>query len=281
MIAINNVSKSFGHVQAVKNVNVEFLPGKIYGLLGRNGAGKSTLLNLITNRLFVDAGEITVDGLPVLENDAALGKIYLMGDKNYYADSMKLKNALYWASKFYPNFDMENANFLAKEFGLDLNKKVKQLSTGMGSMFRLTVALSSGAPYVFLDEPVLGLDAVHRDLFYKLLIEQFSRQSSCYIISTHLIEEVAGVMEDVVIIKDGEILLQQPTEELLSAGCTLTGPATLVDEFTRGKEIIGQDSLGGMKSVYLMGQIERSALPQGIEVSSLNLQQLFVQLTKD
>ena len=281
MIAINNVSKSFGHVQAVKNVSVEFLPGKIYGLLGRNGAGKSTLLNLITNRLFTDEGEITVDGLPVLENDAALGKIYLMGDKNYYADSMKLKNALYWASKFYPNFDMENANFLAKEFGLDLNKKVKQLSTGMGSMFRLTVALSSGAPYVFLDEPVLGLDAVHRDLFYKLLIEQFSRQSSCYIISTHLIEEVSGVMEDVVIIKGGEILLQQTTEQLLSAGCTLTGPAALVDEFTRGKEIIGQDSLGGMKSVYLMGQIERSALPQGIEMSSLNLQQLFVQLTKD
>jgi len=281
MIAINNVSKSFGHVQAVKNVSVEFLPGKIYGLLGRNGAGKSTLLNLITNRLFADAGEITVDGLPVLENDQALGKIYLMGDKNYYADSMKLKNALFWASQFYPNFDMENAKFLAKEFGLDLNKKVKQLSTGMGSMFRLTVALSSGAPYVFLDEPVLGLDAVHRDLFYKLFLEQFGQKPSCYIISTHLIEEVAGVMEEVVIIKDGEILLQQPTEELLSAGCTLTGPAALVDEFTRGKEIIGQDSLGGMKSVYIMGQIERSALPQGIEVSSLNLQQLFVQLTKE
>ena len=280
-IELKGVSKAFGEVQAVNNVSLAFEQNKIYGLLGRNGAGKSTLLNLITARIFPDNGKITVDGEAVIENDKALGKIYLMGESNYYPEGMRIREAFYWASKFYPNFDLENAHYLAEQFGLNLRKKTKELSTGMSTMFRLSVALSTGAPYIFLDEPVLGLDAVHRDMFYKLLVEQFERKPACYVISTHLIEEVTGLIEDVYIIREGALLLHETTERLLAMGYTITGSADAVDAFVEDHPSIGEERLGGMKSAYILGNLNAAEVPDGLEVSKLNLQQLFVQLTKE
>jgi len=280
-IEVKDVSKAFGSLRAVKDVSLTFEQNKIYGLLGRNGAGKSTLLNMITARVFPDSGEITVDGEDVIENDKALGKLYLMGESNYYPEGMRIREAFYWADKFYPNFDTRNANHLAQRFGLNVKKKVKELSTGMSTMFRLCVALSTGAPYIFLDEPVLGLDAVHRDMFYKILVEQFERRPACYVISTHLIEEVTGLIEEVVIIREGEILLHESTEKLLARGYTVSGPAIAVDAFLEKHPSIGEDKLGGLKSAYILGSIDPGQVPPELEVTKLNLQQLFVQLTKE
>jgi len=278
MIELKGVSKRFGTVQAVDSVDLTFEQGKIYGLLGRNGAGKSTLLNMITGRVFPDSGNLTLEGAPIIENDAALGKIYLMGERCYYPENMRIREAFKWAAEFYSGFDKACAQGIAGQFGLDLGQKVKGLSTGMSTMFRLSVALATGAPYVFLDEPVLGLDAVHRDLFYKMLVQRYQEHPACYVISTHLIEEATGLIEDVVIIREGQVLLSEPAESLLARGYTVSGPADAVDEFIRGKAIIGQDTLGGMKSAYVMEKLADP--PQGLEVGKMNLQQLFVQLTK-
>ena len=280
-IELRAVSKSFGQVEAVKDVSLSLEQNKIYGLLGRNGAGKSTLLNMITGRVFPDTGTITVEGESVIENDRAMGKIYLMGESNYYPESMRIRDAFYWAAKFYPNFDSENAERLAAQFGLDTKKKQKELSTGMSTMFRLCVALSTGAPYIFLDEPVLGLDAVHRDMFYRILAEQFERHPACYVISTHLIEELTGLLEEVIIIRAGELLLHETTEGLLARGYTVTGSAGAVDAFLEDHTSIGTDSLGGLKSAYILEKLDTSRIPKELEVTKLNLQQLFVQLTKE
>ena len=279
-IELKHVSKSFGEVKAVKNVSLAFEQNKIYGLLGRNGAGKSTLLNIITSRIFTDSGSITVDGEQAVENDRAMSKIYLMGEVNLYPESMRIKEAFRWAAALYPNFDMENAKYLAEKFELNTKKKGKELSTGMSTMFRLCIALSTGAPYIFLDEPVLGLDAVHRELFYKLLVEQFEKKPACYVISTHLIEEATGLIEDVIIIKEGDILLEERTEDLLARGYTVTGPAGIVEDFIAGRNCIGQDHLGGLTSAYILETLDTANVPEELEVTKLNLQQLFVQLTK-
>jgi len=279
-IELTNVSKSYGHVEAVKNVSLTFEQHKIYGLLGRNGAGKSTLLNMITSRVFPDSGEITVDGDHAIENDYAMGKIHLMSENNYYPESMRIRDALRLAGALYPDFCMKTANSLAESWGLDTKKKMKELSTGMNTMFKASVALASGAPYIFLDEPVLGLDAVHRDLFYKLVVAQFEKHPACYVLSTHLIEEAAGIIEDVIIINAGEILVNEPTEQLLSQGYTVTGPEAVVNTFIAGRSCIGHDQLGGMKSAYLLEPLDGSQVPDGLQTTKLNLQQLFVQLTK-
>lgn len=277
-IEIKNLTKKFGDNTALNNVSISFEENKIYGLLGRNGAGKSTLLNVITNRLFATEGKVFVDGLPACENDKAQEKIYLMSEKTLYPQEMKLKAILKWTKNFYPDFDMERAYELAKIFKLDTNKKMKALSTGYTSIFKLIIALSVNTPYVILDEPVLGLDANHRELFYQLLIEKYSEEPFTIIISTHLIEEISSLIEEAVIINNGEILVHKTREELLASGYSVSGKATDVDAYISGKETIGVDALGGLKTAYIMGKPDRD-IPANLEITALDLQKLFVKLT--
>ncbi len=277
-IEIRDVTKSFGKVNALEHVSVTFEPDKIYGLLGRNGAGKSTLLNVITNRMFPDSGMVTMDGEPMRERDALLGKVYLMSEKTFYPESMRVREAFRWTKTFYADFDVAYAERIAAQFELDTKKRVKSLSTGFSSIFKLVIALSVNTPYVFLDEPVLGLDANNRDLFYRLLIEKYSESPFTIVISTHLIDEVANVIEDVVIIKDGRVICAEPRETLLKRAYTVSGPAAAVDAFTAGREVLGVDMLGSYKSAHIMGTAPES-LPEGLEKSQIDLQKLFVQLT--
>ena len=278
-IVINQVSKSFGPVRALNRVSVTLEEGKIYGLLGRNGAGKSTLLNVLTDRIFPEEGSVTVDGEPVRDNDRALSKMYLMSEKNCYPESMRVKEAFRWTKEFYPDFDQEFAWNLAAAFELNTNAKVNKLSTGYSSIFKLTVALSVNTPYVLLDEPVLGLDANHRDLFYRTLLARYTQRPFTAVISTHLIEEVASLIEDVVVIHKGEVLRQGSCQDLLSQGYTVTGPKGLVEEYLKGKNVLGVDALGGLESAYVLGDPDRSSLPQGLELSGLDLQKLFILMT--
>lgn len=279
VIEVKNVTKCFGSVAALKNVTLTFEENKICGLLGRNGAGKSTLLGLITNKLFPTEGTVLIDGQPVQENDAVLKKVYCMTEQSLYPDSMTVKDVFKWTNEFYPDMDSEYAKQLADKFALNTKKKVKTLSTGYQSIYKIIAALSCNAPVLLLDEPVLGLDANFRDVFYRELIESYSRAPKTVVVSTHLIEEAAGVIENVAIIKNGEIIMNDTTQNALKAGVTVTGPAGLVDSFTQGKKVLGHDSLGGMKSAYLLETLDENAAPEGLEVSKLNLQSLFIHLT--
>ena len=277
-IEVKNITKNYKDVCALNNVSLTFEENKIYGLLGRNGAGKSTLLNIITGRIFPDEGSVWIDGESATENDNALGKVYLMSEFTFYPEKMKVKEAFRWTKMFYPNFDEAYAKKMAERFELNTNKTVKSLSTGYTSIFKLVIALSVNTPYILLDEPVLGLDANHRDMFYKILIEKYSENPCTIVISTHLIEEVSNVIEDIIIIKKGEIIRNESREELLSQGYTVTGRTGVVDSFISNKNVIGIDVIGGLKTAYILGNIPRE-IPEGMEISKLDLQRLFIQLT--
>lgn len=278
-IRVKNVTKRFGDVVALNNVSLSFEENKIYGLLGRNGAGKSTLLNVITNRIFVDKGEVTIDGISAFESDEALSKVYLMSEKDHYPQGMKIQDVFKWSKEFYPLFDSKYANNLANQFELNTKKKVRELSTGYSSIFKVIVALSVNVPYIFLDEPILGLDANHRGLFYQTLIQNYQENPKTIVISTHLIEEVANIIEDVVILKKGEIIKKQPCQDLLSQGYTAVGNISAIDDFIADKNVIGTDTLGGLKTAYILGTLDKRNIPKGIEVKNLDLQKLFIQLT--
>ena len=278
-IEVKNLKKNFGSTCALDEVNLKFEENKIYGLLGRNGAGKTTLLNVITNRIFPDTGEVYVDGIPAMENDKALQSIYMMSEKTYYPEKMKIREIFKWSKEFYINFDSEYALNIADKFELNINKPVKALSTGYTSIFKVIIALSANTSYMLLDEPVLGLDANHRELFYKLLIERYSTNPSCIVISTHLIEEVTNVIEDTIIIKKGKIIKNESKDELLSQGYTVSGRADQIDRFISDKKVIGSDMLGGLKTAYILGKLENISVPDNIEITKLDLQKLFIQLT--
>lgn len=278
-IEIRNVTKRFGDTTALDNVSVTLEGNRIYGLLGNNGAGKTTLLGIMTDRLLPTSGQVLLDGEDVRGNDSALGRIFLVGEQDMFPDDMRVRRAVKVAGDFYPDFDREYAAAVAERFGLDMKKKISSLSTGYASIFRLTLGLAANTPYLFFDEPVLGLDAQHRDLFYKLLMEKCAETPCTVILSTHLIAEAAKLVEHTVIIRNGHILKNAPTEELTAKAFCVSGPAGIVDAYIEGRHVLTVSTLGGLKTACLEG--EGSALPEGLERSPLNLQDYFISLMEE
>lgn len=279
-IQIKNVTKRYNGLTALDNVSFSFEFGKIYGFLGRNGAGKSTLINVIANRIFANEGTVLVDDVPARENMKVQEKIFCMSETDLYDKDLKIKEHFKWINRFYDSFNIDKALEISEKFNLDTDKRFKALSKGYQSIFKLTVALSLNVPYVIFDEPVLGLDANHRELFYDLLLKDYEDGERTIIIATHLIEEVANIIEEVILIDKGKILLQESVERLLETGYSISGITKEVDDYCTDKNVIGYDELGSLKIAYVLG--EKTPLPENsnLQISTMNLQKLFVKLTE-
>jgi ABC-2 type transport system ATP-binding protein len=282
-IEVKNVSKAYGKTIALQNVSVTIHQAKICGFLGRNGAGKTTLLNIITNRIFADQGEVFIDGEPALENDRAQEKIFYMTEQTLYPDEMSVKEVFALTRRFYPSFDHDDAVRLSECFRLETGKTIGKLSTGYRSIFKVILTLASRAPVIIFDEPVLGLDANHRDLFYKELIAHYDRNQNTVVLSTHLIEEAAALLEDVIIIKQGQILLTQPAEAVLHRAYTVSGSQEAVDRYAAGKKVIREEVLGRYKATTIYqqrnGSDQRELDTLGLDLTPAHLQELFISLT--
>ncbi|AVK63598.1 ABC transporter ATP-binding protein [Lactobacillus sp. CBA3606] len=279
-IQIQALNKRFHHQQILDNINLTIEPNKIYGLLGRNGAGKSTLLNIISNRIFADSGTLTLDEESLPDNDHVLNNIYLMSEVNLYNERARLNKLFKTTALFYGSFDLAYATELADKFGLDLTSRFGKLSTGYRSIFKLIVALCVPADYIFLDEPVLGLDANHRELFYQELLETYAERPRTFVISTHLIEEITNLIEHVFILNDHQIVVNGDISDILDRAYTITGPQKEVQQYTQGLNIIGEDHLGGITAHYVYGPLEDDRpLPDTVQLEHADLQKLFVNLT--
>lgn len=285
VIETKNLTMRFGGTVALDDVSLALPPNRIYGLLGRNGAGKTTLLNIIANKLFATSGEVLVDGEPAAENAVAQAKIFYITEKNLYPWSMRVRETFRWAAEYYPSFDRLYADGLARKFGLDTRKKIKALSTGYLSIFKAILALASGAPVLLLDEPVLGLDANHRAVFYRELITRYSEKPCTIVISTHLIDEVAEVLEDAIIIKQGRVLLSQSVESLLQTACAVSGDGAAVDSFTASRNVIATETMGRFKTATIHEKLDEASIAQAkelnLDITSATLQKLFIDLTNE
>lgn len=275
-IQCTQLTKRFGDkVTAVDNLSLTLEQEKIYGLLGRNGAGKSTLMGVLSDRIRPTAGNMTIEGKP-LHNNA--GRIYMMSEETLYPENLKVREVFRWTGAFYGGFDHALAERLCEEFGLEQKKKIGALSTGYKTIYKIITALCVDADYIFLDEPVLGMDAGHREVFYKALLETYMARPRTFVVSTHLIEEVTGVIEDVIIIDQGKVLKNTSVEDLLASGYNVTGAVDAVDAYCRGRELVGSDTVGGIKTAAVLGKAED--VPSGLTVSPLDLQKLFIRMTE-
>lgn len=284
IIEVKKVNKSYNKKQVLKDINITFEENKIYGLLGRNGAGKTTLLNLITDRAVVDSGEITIDGETIYENDKALEKIYFMTERTLYPVDYKVKEIFKWTKEFYNNFDSEYALELAKKFNLNINTKIKNLSTGYNSICKIITTLASNANVLIFDEPVLGLDANHRELFYKVFMENYIENPKTIILSTHIIEEVSNLIEKVIILNNSKVISSDEAEELLNKAYTVSGLTENIDKFVESKNIVNVEEITSFKSATIIGNLTKEdkelAEDLGLKFSKVELQKLFIYLTE-
>lgn len=284
-IKISNASKKYGDTFALDNITLTIEENKIYGLLGRNGAGKTTLLNVINERIFLNEGTISMDDKSSPSNENGPGKIYFMAEQNLYPEAMKVKELFNWTKEFYPNFDMEYALELSKKFELNMNKRIKELSTGYSSICKIINTMASGAEILMFDEPVLGLDANHREMFYKELMENYIKNPKTIILSTHIIEEVAQLIEQVIIIKDGKLIKDESVDELLKGCYCVSGLNRNIDIYIEDKNCISVDGMVAFKSAIILGangeDEKRQQKKLDLEVSKVELQKLFIHLTSD
>ena len=218
-IDIKKITKLYGRKKALDELTLQFENGKIYGFLGSNGAGKTTLINIITNRAFATSGEVFIDGLPVQENEFAQGKIFCITEKGNYPSDLKVKELFVWEKRFHPKFDIDYAKKIAKKFDLDVNSRLKSLSTGYATIVKVVLTIASNAEIMILDEPVLGIDALYREIFYDVLLEHHKeKKKSCDNSITHLISEVDSILEKVESFPGGKVLEDRDIKDLTLEG---------------------------------------------------------------
>lgn len=275
-----NVRKTYGTHTVLRDVNLTLEPGKIYGLLGRNGVGKTTLLSLMSNQAPLSGGSITLDGEPVWENRKAISRICFSRELNVSSEGSlggyTLKKYLATAAEYLPHWDQKMADKLLALFRLDKKKRLGTFSKGMLSAVTILIALASKAEYTFLDEPVAGLDVVAREQFYRLLLQEYADTGRTFVISTHILEEASDLMEEVILLKDGGIVLKENTQSLLQRACQVSGLDIQVDEAVRGLTQYRPEILGRRKSVtVLLGEGECVKEGLDVTVQPVSLQKLF------
>ena len=282
VIDVNGLTKRFGSVTAVDDATFSVAENKIYGLLGRNGAGKTTLMQLLTGQDFATSGEIKVFGQSPVENAKVLQRVSFIKESQRYPDDFKPKHVFTTAPWFFSNWDQEFADRLIADFRLPLDRRIKKMSRGQVSAIGVIVGLASRAPLTFFDEPYHGLDAVARQIFYDRLLEDYANHPRTVILSTHLIDEVANLLEHVIVIDEGRIIIDEDADTLRGSATAIAGTRAAVDAFVGTREVLHRDGIGGLTSVTVAGLSEREradARTAGLELSPVSLQQLIIRKT--
>lgn len=284
MIRCEQLTKSYKDKMVLDHINLDIEENKIYGLIGRNGVGKTTLLSMMAAHIKATYGTITCDGQGVWENSKALANICFSRELSPVSlqgnfGNMTIKNYLKMASIYLPNWDQAMAERLVKDFELDIRKRMNKISKGMLSMVTIIVALASKAKYTFMDEPVAGLDIIARDMFYRLVLEEYTATGRTFIISTHILEEAGSIFEEVIILKDSRIFLKENTQDLLDRSFFVTGKADQVEEAVSGLHQYHCQNRGREKNVTVMLE-DGQSIKKGydVDVTPVTLQSLFVAL---
>ena len=206
-----DLSKRFGSVQALDNVNFTIEPGRVVGLLGPNGSGKTTLLKLANGLLTPTGGEILIDGDAPGKVTRSL--VSYLPDKPYLADWMKVRQLLDFFEDFYDDFDRDRAMEMLLRLNIGEDMRIKEMSKGTREKTQLILVMSRQAKLYLLDEPIGGVDPATRDYILDTIIRNYNPEAAV-VISTHLIADVEQVLDDVIFIDKGRIVLQSSVDDI-------------------------------------------------------------------
>ena len=211
LLRIEHLTKYYGAKKALNDVNLNVEGGRIIGLLGPNGSGKTTLIKLLNGLLQPDAGEIYING----NKPGAITKseVSYLPDRPYFGDWMKVEDVLNLFSDFYWDFDRDRAETMCRALGISTKSKIKTLSKGMKEKVQLILVMSRSAKLYLLDEPIAGVDPAARDLILDTILANYNPDSTV-IISTHLIGDIERVLDEVIFLKEGNIVLHDTTDNI-------------------------------------------------------------------
>jgi ABC-2 type transport system ATP-binding protein len=266
MIQFNNLSFGYSSKKLLyKNLSLNINQGSIYGLLGKNGAGKSTLLKNMVGTLFPVDGEILVNGMvPMKRQPSFLQTIYYIPE-DVYVPPLTIKRYKSLFAPFYPEFSEDNFYKYLNELDVNVDGKLNKLSFGQQKKFVIAFALACNTKILLMDEPTNGLDIPSKVQFRKL-IASVMYDDKIIFISTHQVRDLETMIDNVIIVDNGELLLHASIAKISERLCFKT-----VSEIPAGARVLYEEKMLRGTAVVMENLAD--------EDSKLNLEQLFNGVT--
>jgi ABC-2 type transport system ATP-binding protein len=282
VIECSELAKSFGKVAALSNLSLTIEPEKITGIIGPNGAGKTTFLKIISGFIAPSSGEIKVFAENPFNSLLVSVNVIYLDDSMPLPAAMPLADILNAAGAFYPGWDGGLAKRLLAYFEINPRATYPALSRGKKSTFTSILGIATRCPLTMFDEPTTGMDAAVRKDFYRALLKDYLQHPRTILLSSHLLNEIQDILEDVLLINAGTKVLHQPVAELKEYAVGLRGRAADVRRLAPASRVIRQENFG-KDSIYAVvvrseGIRERAAAA-GVETAPVPAADLCVYLT--
>ncbi len=211
ILECSGLSKNFGPKRALSNVSLTLEPGRIVGLLGPNGSGKSTFIKLCNTLLTPTSGTLLIGGnKPGIETKKIVS---YLPEHTYLNDWMRVSDIISFFGDFYEDFSAQRADEMLVSLHIDKNERLKTLSKGTKEKVQLILVMARQAQLYLLDEPIAGVDPAARDYILNTIIKNYNPEATV-VISTHLISDIEPVLDDVIFIKDGEVVLASSVDDI-------------------------------------------------------------------
>ena len=282
VIECTDLNKNFLKKPALSNLTFSIEENTITGIIGRNGVGKTTLLKIIAGFIRETSGEISVfSESPFNSLNVSVNSIFV-DDQMSFPPALQLGELLTESKRFYPNWNEDLARGLFDYFKFDVKAYHNRLSKGKISTFNMIIGLASRCPLTIFDEPTTGMDEGVRKDFYRALLKDYIAHPRTIILSSHHIDEIVDLLEDVLFIHNGKKLLHLPISELKDWTIGVKGDSKKIENFANGKEVFYRNKVG-VNTSYAVVKKEylKEARQAGLEISPVRLSDLFVYLTTE
>lgn len=284
IIECQGLSKNYGKAHALKELSFEIDENTITGLIGRNGAGKTTLLKILSGYYQKSSGVLNVFSEDPFNSINVSSNMIFIDDHMTFPQSLSLLEILKSAESFYSNWDMKLAKNLFDYFGFHSKHYHQGLSKGMKSTFNSIIGISARCSLTILDEPTTGMDKAVRKDFYRALLKDYIQFPRTIILSSHLLNEIEDILEDILLIRQGEKRLHMSVADLREYAIGVRGKAEVVEEVTKNMEILHEERVGRDSTYFVVKNIFTDATKQqarkiGIEFTPVTTDDLCVYLT--
>jgi ABC-2 type transport system ATP-binding protein len=273
IVSVTNLNKTYPGFQLM-NVGFSIEPGRIMGFIGRNGAGKTTTMKSMLNLVHPDSGEIRFFGLDIRQNEFEIKQrlSFISGGVDYYAQS-KLTMISNVYRRFYPSWDESLYQAYLSRFGLDPQKRIKELSQGMAIKFALALGLSHQAELLILDEPTSGLDPISRDELLTIFEQIVDREGATVFFSTHITSDLDKCADDITYIQDGKIVASLGREALVDSWRMVEGRTDELTDELKGRLTGFHERRGEFSGLLRKEDLEMAS---GFKVSGADLEAIMV-----
>jgi ABC-2 type transport system ATP-binding protein len=278
------ITKTYGKKKALDNLSFSLGENKITGLIGRNGAGKTTMLKIAAGFMRESSGEVKVFGEKPFNNLTVSANMIMIDNDMNLPAALDLEELLETAGNFYNNWDMKLARNLFDYFGLDPKQTHAGLSKGMKNTFNAIIGLAARCPLTIFDEPTNGMDAGVRKDFYRALLKDYIANPRTIIISSHHLNEVEDILEDILLLKDGRQFLHMPIEELREYAVVVSGKEEAMKNWLRGHEVFHKSNTEfGRTYAVIRNDLSddqiAAAMKNSLEFSTISNEDLCLYLT--